>query len=574
MKGNSVGLFAWGMIAWSIFCSSSASHEQTLEAFLLASQASSEKVASEQGETPRPFGLLEVEIFDEKTKHPLHGLLRVTDLASGEHLRLERVLERPMGWYASLPHASYKVPRGRIRIEACHGIETEMFQTELDFSNGQPQSIKLPLRRFYDPSTHHLRAGNTHLHLIRDAHNKMGVQLESLSEADRYLQVVSKSDGLDIVYVSYLTRPDSEYISNEYTREDFKRLSDSEVLFVNGEEYRHQGGIETEKGKVTYGHVMFLEIPRLIQPASLGPALTVANDATDGIPLRTGIRQVRAAGGTVVWCHGLMGCEAVPNWIDGLLHAQNIYDGGNEGTIDEVYYPYLNTGLKIPFSTGTDWGIWDFSRVYTPVNGDIASQPFLASLAQGQSFITNGTFLELDVEGRKPGGEIPLDRPGKVRVRARAIGRADFQSLQLVFNGKVIRTVNRQARGGHFVATLEEIIDISEPGWLTVRIPTVREYDIRSRFTGTSTNLLGKTLFAHTSPIYVSVAGRQVFQPEAAGELLARLQKSAEQIRTKGAFRSADEKRSILTIYEQATRSLIERIESRDMEQQSEGYQK
>lgn len=112
----------------------------------------------------------------------------------------------------------------------------------------------------------------------------MGVQLESLSEADQYLQMASKSDGLDIVYVSYLTRPDSSYISNEYTNEDFKLLSDQEVLFVNGEEYRHQGGIDTEQGRVTYGHVMFLDIPRLILPASIGPGLTADGKATDGIP--------------------------------------------------------------------------------------------------------------------------------------------------------------------------------------------------------------------------------------------------------------------------------------------------
>jgi len=200
------------------------------------------------------------------------------------------------------------------------------------------------------------------------------------------------------------------------------------------------------------------------------------------------------------------------------------------------------------------------------MEGDVASRPFLAKLAKGRSFITNGTFLELDVASRQPGGTVVLDQPGKVQVRARAIGRADFQSLQLVFNGKVIHEVSRQASGGHFVAALEEMIDISGPGWLAVRIPTVREYDIRSRFLGSSTNILGKTLFAHTSPIYVSVAGRKVFQTAAAKELIARLQASVEQIRTKGIFRWADEKRSIIKIYERAISKLVEKIEARGAE--------
>jgi len=548
---------------WVLFCGLSvnvaAAHEQTLVEFLAANQTDDQKVGAHHS-APKGSCELSIEIFEESTRQPLHGLIRVTDLSTGELVRLNRVLERPMSWYSSPPKARLTVPRGKVRIEACHGIETEVLETTLDLSGQLARSVKLPLTRFYDPAARRLCSGNTHLHVVLDAHRKMSVQLESRKEADQYLRVVGKSDGLDIVYVSYLTRPNSEYISNEYTRDDFQGLSDQEILFANGEEYRHNGGVDPKNDNVTYGHVLFLDISRLIEPASIGPGLTEGGDATDGIPLRQGIRQVRAEGGTVVWCHGMMGTEAVPNWVDGLIHAQNIYDGGNVGTIESVYYPYLNAGIKVPFSSGTDWGIWDFSRVYVPLEGAISSQPFLASLVQGRSFITNGTFLELDVDGQQPGGTIALDKPSSVQVRARAIGRADFKSMQLVFNGKVVREVARRQDERHFVAELEETIDIAESGWLALRIPTEREYNIRSRFEGASTNVLGKTLFAHTSPVYLSIEGREVFKPAAAKQLIATLQKSIEQIRTKGAFDSAQDRRAILKIYEDAILKLYERL--------------
>lgn len=542
-------------LSWGASSATVIAHEQSF-----APSLHSEQAPTVARETSAWQGVLELEIFDKQSGKPLPALVRVTNLQTGERVSLERCLERPLGWYSSMPRSTYRVPRKNLRIEACHGIETEVLETECDFAATPQQLVQVPLRRIYDPAERHLRSGNTHLHLIRDAHRKMGVQLETRNDADRYLQVVGKSDGLDLVYVSYLTRPDKEYISNDYGPTDFQRLSDEELLLSHGEEYRHNGGVEAGDGEFSYGHVMFLDLPRLIRPASIGPGLTAGRAASDGVPLRRGIRRVRADGGTVIWCHGQMGSEAIPNWIDGLLHAHNIYDGGNEGTVEEVYYPYLNAGFEVPFSTGTDWGIWDFSRVYVPLKGPFDSRAFLAELARGRSFITNGTFLELNIDGQEPGDTIALEKPGNVRIKARAVGRADFQSLQLVFNGEVVREVNSRANGRHFKATLNDVIDFAVPGWLAVRIPTVRKYDIRSRLTGRGVNILGKTLFAHTSPVYISIGGRKVFQPAAAGELIQRMQASAEQIRTSGVFQSADEKRSILAIYEQATIEMHQRI--------------
>ncbi|MGI9429276.1 MAG: CehA/McbA family metallohydrolase, partial [Bythopirellula sp.] len=321
--------------------------------------------------------------------------------------------------------------------------------------------------------------------------------------------------------------------------------------------------IDPENDRLSYGHVMLLDIPRLILPAGLGTVLGSGTTVFDGTPLRLGLRQARADGATIVWCHGLMGTEAVPNWVDGLIHAQNIYDGGNVGSIAEVYYPYLNAGLKIPFSTGTDWGIWDFSRVYVPIEGKVTSQRFLKQLTQGNSFITNGVFLDLQVDGRRPGDTVDLVEPGAVQVRARAIGRSDFVSLQLIFNGKVIHEVPRRPAEGHFIADINESVDLAEPGWLALRIPTQRDYHLRSRFAGVSTNILGKTLFAHTSPVYVTVGGERVFQPAAAKQLIGNLQQSIEQIGTQGAFQTSQSRRSVLKIYEEAVQILVQRLDRR-----------
>jgi len=75
--------------------------------------------------------------------------------------------------------------------------------------------------------------------------------------------------------------------------------------FDNGQEHRHN----FEAYKEGYGHVMLLDISRLIRPVSIGPG--IMKTGTDGLPLNRGIRNARRDGATVLWCHNKFGVEAV-----------------------------------------------------------------------------------------------------------------------------------------------------------------------------------------------------------------------------------------------------------------------
>ena len=114
---------------------------------------------------------------------------------------------------------------------------------------------------------------------------------------------------------------------------------------------------------------MFLNINRLVKPVSLGSGITGAG--TDDRPLRPGIEDARGQGGTVIWCHNTSGFEGVPNTLAGRVDALNVFDGSRTGTFEESYYRYLNVGLRLPISTGTDWFVYDFSRVYARVPGPL-----------------------------------------------------------------------------------------------------------------------------------------------------------------------------------------------------------
>jgi len=547
--------------ALSLLCTGTVSaHDKTRPAFEAARNAAREKAQSVREKENRSTCRLTIGLSDAKTKQPLFGLVRVTRIEENEAWPLVDALERPMSWYALPARSTVNIPRTKVKIEAIHGMETDVTERVLDLTGKTEATVELPLVRFYDPEANGVRSGNTHVHLILEAHQKVSVYLRSRSEADQYLQTTSKADGLDLVYVSHLTRPGKTYITNDYTDDDFKRLSEG-VLFANGEEYRHAGRNVDGKTSMSYGHVMFLDLTKLVLPVSLGPGLTPGGKATDNVPLRPGILEARRDGAGVIWCHGTRGLEDVPSLVTGLLDAQNIYDGGNDGTCSTVFYPYLNAGFRVPFSTGTDWGIYDFARVYVPLEGPVSSKGFLRALSAGKSYITNGTFLDFQVNDAKTGDTLALSKPGKVNVRGKAVGREDFTRIELVHNGEVIHAADSKPVASHFEAEMDFSMDVDEPGWLALRIPTDRVYEARSQYSGKGTNILGKALFAHTSPVYVELGGRKMFEPAAAERLISDMERSISMIQAKGIFDTAQERVRVLEIYREGIAVLRERLD-------------
>jgi len=470
---------------------------------------------------------------------PGAALVRITNLASGKTLSLTGEIQRDNGWYAIAPGATLTVPPGKLAVEALVGLHTEKAVREIDLTGKAESSLRLTLKPFYDASARNLIAGNTHLHLMKMTHD----------EAFRYLRVVPQADTLDLVFVSHLKREpeDRDYTSNSFTDGDLGRLSREGVLFGNGEEHRHNFGPQAEG----YGHVMLLNILRLIEPVSIGPG--IMKKGTDGIPLQRGIKTARGDDATVIWCHNTFGHEDIPNWVAGLVHAQNIHDGGTHGSYEDSFYRYLNSGMKVPFSTGTDWFIYDFNRVYVPLEGELTSRKWLAALAKGQSYITNGPFLELQVDGKDIGETIAARAGQEVRIVGRAIGRSNFQKLELVHSGTVIHSAGAKAVGDHHEASLEFKLVVSEPGWIALRIPT-----------DAAKNEFDKPLFGHTSPIYIDVAGKHIFRADVARGLLEEMERSRDFVAGKSLFADEQEKDAVLSVYRESLAILKTRIEAND----------
>lgn len=520
------------LIGFMTFANYSNAHENTYHQYLIdLSQDQPLVVQSHENE----FSILQLELIDADTNKPLPGLIRIS--VDGKVVnQVSPLLNRGTGlnsshktneWQVVLEPTQIQVPKKKLTVKAISGLETELAVIEIDMSQSNTAKLTIPLERFYNSSTKQMVSGNTHLHLRR----------LSREQSDRYLNSVPVADGIDITFVSFLSRhgDDKTYISNQYTQELLENLSNPHQQFGWGEEMRHNFG-SYEEG---YGHVMLLNIPTLIHPVSIGPGIMDENQ-TDSASLRDGIKQAKEWGGTAIWCHNAFGFEDIPNWLNGMLDAQNIFDGGSTDSYDETFYRYLNVGLKVPFSTGTDWFMYDMARVYVKSHLPHSTNNWLQQLSQGKSFITNSTMLEFTVDGAEVGDTVKLPLPKALTVKGKGIGRHNFKSLELVYNGEVVHAVSSNVSQNHYEAELDLVLKINEPGWLALRINSIEQ------------NEFGQDIFAHTSPIYIEIDGNRIKKQDAINELVAEMKNSIEIISSKGTFPSKEDKEKLLNIYQNA----------------------
>lgn len=261
-----------------------------------------------------------------------------------------------------------------------------------------------------------------------------------------------------------------------------------------------------------------------------------------------------------MWCHNDYGRESIPQYVKGQIDALNIFDGGIRSSYKDSFYRLLNAGYRVPFSTGTDWFIYDFSRVYVPVGGELTTDNWLAGLKAGRSFITNGPLLKLAVGDKTIGDDIELDRPTMVHIQAEGVGRSDFDTLELIYNGAIIATAQTMPIDGHFEARIDKQIAVPASGWYALRTPPPSVPGDPELSEPRPLNELGRELYAHTSPIYVTVAGQPHRDPTTIAQLIEHVEKSLQYIPENGVYADDASRETVLSLYRQTLEELRERL--------------
>jgi hypothetical protein len=129
------------------------------------------------------------------------------------------------------------------------------------------------------------------------------------------------------------------------------------------------------------------------------------------------------------------------------------------------------------------------------MNGPLTYEKWIAGLRAGQSFVTNGPMLELAVNGKEIGEMLDLPGPAELKVRAKVSSQFPLDRVEVLYNGNAV--VKVPLAGDGLSAELDKPVRIDRSGWVALRASGPAGPDVQ-----------GELLYAHTSPVYVTVAGK------------------------------------------------------------------
>ncbi len=196
--------------------------------------------------------------------------------------------------------------------------------------------------------------------------------------------------------------------------------------------------------------------------------------------------------------------ESLPEYMNIERDAEGGYT--ERGWIDfgfQTWYALLNCGIDIKPSAGTASGVHPvplgFGRVYVKLEGPFNYDSWIAGLREGRSFVTTGPMLAVQFNGLNPGAFFELSPAdnGSVRVAGQALAIEPIESVEIIVNGEIARTIPAAAGpGGDAIVAVpfDVLVPVKESSWIAVRAFT-KSNDGRPRF-------------AHSAPVHIEIPGK------------------------------------------------------------------
>lgn len=434
-----------------------------------------------------------------------------------------------------------------IKIELVKGYVYNFFDTTVLISDNT-SSITLQLNKwFHFPAGEEWYSGDVHTHQIDSATALLEMKAEDVNVCN--------------ILISDFTDDQASF------RGAPEPISDSLHIVYLNQEYRQD----------KLGHINLLNLKKLIDPVKpirkfQYPLNMEAMDKT------------HAQGGHVSWAHfaaypALEGPLAIVlKKVDAVELLCTIDPFDEPIFVSEVvpdlrmnsglrlWYRLLNCGLKIPASAGTDkmnnWVTVGANRVYASINGKFNYQSWIKALDKGNTFITNSPMIFCTVDGKQAGDEIKTNIPKKVKIVAEVYCQLPLDRLEIVDGGVVI--AQKIIEKGEHHAKLVIEYTTSKSTWIAARTHMYNEKDMirgvsfaKRRDVGGGTTLFNRyygtlrpeTPFAHTSPVYVSVANKPIRSPEDARYFVRYLQNAIDWLQKSGSFPSEAAKQEVLKAF-------------------------
>ena len=442
------------------------------------------------------------------------------------------------------------LPPGRYTFAARKGLEYEPVEKEAAISAASGQTVALDMRKYADFEAAGWYPGDTHVHFP----DPSGVRYEMECEGLRVVSILAYKNG----YKS--GRPgDGFFLNVEHFTGKLNAASDAEHFIKVGEEFRN--GL--------LAHLIFQNLKSIVWPVSTGGLRENGVGGFDWPLMLQAADDAHEQGGLVTWAHWpYPSMEAPLDIALGRVDSLDILTTGNPFEHHpilvevykmygpraystppiEMYYHYLNCGFHLGASSGSDKMALNppmgSARTYVKTAGPLSYESWVEGIRKGRTFISTYPLLEFSVNGKEAGESIALGAgPAKLKVKARARSIEPYEALEIVVNGKVVRSAHPQ--GKHFEAAIEGEVEVDRGGWIAARAhgPKMLPY---------GATWWKMPVFAHSSPIYLEMPGRKPDARASAELLLEQLGYLRKWAESKAHFPSDRERQETLRLIAQA----------------------
>jgi hypothetical protein len=408
--------------------------------------------------------------------------------------------------------ATITVPAGLTRLIASRGPFHFDDEQSVDVRPGMESRVTLAPQRWIDPLDHGRISADVHVHVRRTW------------AWDAVLGVILRGEDLHIMEALVLSNPRGAWAVQDAFGDDSRLTIAPHRLLSSGQEFRN----------ARWGHVDLLGHRSLIEPLSTGPALT-GSQLADYPANATVIRQARELGGIAVIAHGgNLGLEGVADLILGECRVMEVLQFGDFTGLD-LWYDLLSAGFHVAPAAGTDYPVGNLpgvERVVVAPDGE-GYRGWLGGLERGRSFVTNGPWIELSVNGQPPGAVIEASAGDVLEIEARVhSGLRDGAMDPVVLIGG--RPIDGRIESQGPYRTWRGQWRVDGPTWIAARTEHRGEFAHR---------------LAHTAAVMIKTAGQPPRDAAAVDRLRERLARLIATAQREARFDDAAQKSRVLEIF-------------------------
>lgn len=438
------------------------------------------------------------------------------------------------------PEFTLPLAAGRYEMEVAKGMEYEPGTVAFEVEPGSVPRLEVGVKRWIDMNQRGWFSGDTHVHFLSPG----AALLEGRAE--------------DLNVVNILATKWGEFYSNvaDFTGAPSKESDAGHIVYVN-EEARH----------AHLGHTNLLNLKQLVHPLAWG-GNSLSNPSVRGGHDYPAMATIAAAaqqqGGLVSWAHfPSPEAEIAVDFALGTIDAVDLLTWGDpltptEGSQSAVqaWYRLLNAGYRVPALGGTDKmfnsQITGSVRSYVKLDQPFSYASWIEGIRAGRTFATNGPMLIMTVNGNEPGATVELHRAATVQVHFVIDALIPVDTIEVILNGDVVaeRTIADGSVHREFTAKVR----VTKGSWIAARAYSDRMFTYQSF----PPYIPPMRHFAHTSPVYLNLAGKGAQSKPALRELLAQVDKVIEWTNTEATFTEDAQRQEILELFQQA-RKIYER---------------